>query len=90
MQVGDPYIDHSYWTRPEDLVQHRPAYRLTKDKPGSDVIAETAAALAAGAIVFNSTGKYYKEVNFIKIQFILCQYTLKKDIAGNLFIFCFF
>ncbi|XP_059141479.1 endoglucanase E-4-like [Physella acuta] len=51
-QVGDPYIDHTYWGRPEDMDMDRPAFKLTPDLPGSDVIAETAASMAAGYLVF--------------------------------------
>ncbi|ESO99349.1 hypothetical protein LOTGIDRAFT_231044 [Lottia gigantea] len=53
-QVGDPFIDHDYWGRPEDMTMYRPAYRLSPERPGSDVIGETAAALAAGSIVFRT------------------------------------
>ncbi|XP_005099629.1 endoglucanase 4 [Aplysia californica] len=51
-QVGDPYLDHTYWGRPEDMDMDRPAYKLTPDSPGSDVAAETAASLAAGYLAF--------------------------------------
>ena len=57
-QVADPYIDHGYWGRPEDMSMYRPAYKLTPEAPGSDVIAETAASLAAGAYAFKDVGKY--------------------------------
>ncbi|XP_050412036.2 endoglucanase A [Patella vulgata] len=53
-QVADPYVDHSYWGRPEDMKMYRPGYRLSPERPGSDVIGETAAALAAGAVAFKS------------------------------------
>ncbi|XP_036363854.1 endoglucanase E-4-like [Octopus sinensis] len=59
VQVGNPYIDHSYWTRAEDMTMERPAFKVTKENPGSDVVAETAAALAAGAMVFNRTDRLY-------------------------------
>ncbi|CAL1542597.1 unnamed protein product, partial [Lymnaea stagnalis] len=51
-QVGDPYIDHTYWGRPEEMDMERPAYKLTPESPGSDVIAETTASMAAGYIAF--------------------------------------
>ncbi|XP_050412664.1 endoglucanase F isoform X2 [Patella vulgata] len=51
-QVGDPEADHNYWGRPEDMTIYRPAYKLTTSVKGSDVAGETAAALAAGSIVF--------------------------------------
>merc|ERR1719197_629679 len=49
-QVGDGESDHSYWGRAEEMKMHRPSYKITPNKPGSDVVAETAAALAAGSI----------------------------------------
>ena len=57
VQVGDPDEDHRYWGRPEDITRHRPAILLTPRSPGSDVIAETAAAMAAGAMVFENIGE---------------------------------
>ncbi|XP_069139614.1 uncharacterized protein [Argopecten irradians] len=51
-QVGNGDVDHSFWGRPEEMTMQRPAYKVTKDKPGSDVAAETAAALAIGYSVF--------------------------------------
>ena len=56
VQVADPYVDHSYWGRPEDMTMYRPAYKLSPENPGSDVIGETAASLAAGAIAFKTVG----------------------------------
>lgn len=56
-QVGDPYIDHAYWGRPEDMAMDRPAFKLTPESPGSDLVAETAAALAAGYLAFKNVGK---------------------------------
>lgn len=55
-QVGDGYADHSWWGRPEDMTMSRPAYKLTTSAPGSDLAAETAAALAASSILFKDAG----------------------------------
>jgi hypothetical protein len=55
VQVGDPNADHSYWGRPEDMTMPRPAQALSPSKPGSDLLGETAAAMAAASILFNST-----------------------------------
>jgi len=55
-QLGDGYLDHDYWGRPEEMTMARPAFRITKDAPGSDLAGETAAALAAGYIYFNLRG----------------------------------
>jgi endoglucanase len=58
-QVGDGHEDHSYWSRPEDWTKPRPAFKLTPEKPGSELIAETAAALAAASLVFRLTDPTY-------------------------------
>uniref|UniRef100_A0A0D3G2U0 Endoglucanase n=1 Tax=Oryza barthii TaxID=65489 RepID=A0A0D3G2U0_9ORYZ len=50
VQVGDGDSDHSCWERPEDMDTPRTAYMVTASSPGSDVAAETAAALAAAAV----------------------------------------
>lgn len=55
LQVGDGVKDHEYWGRPEDMHMARPALKITAQRPGSDVAAETAAALAAGAIAFRKS-----------------------------------
>eukprot|EP01135_Chromosphaera_perkinsii_P002771 Nk52_evm139s226 gene=Nk52_evmTU139s226 len=55
-QVGDGNVDHSFWGRPEEFTGARPAWKLTKSKPGTEVISETAAAMAAAAIVFKDKG----------------------------------
>lgn len=56
-QVGDGYEDHAYWGRPEEITAKRPAFRITEDKPGSDLAGETAAALAAGSLYFSLRGE---------------------------------
>ena len=55
-QVGDPFLDHGYWGAPEDMRLGRPAYKVDPANPGSDLAAETAAALASASIVFRATG----------------------------------
>ncbi|XP_069681406.1 uncharacterized protein [Periplaneta americana] len=58
-QVGRGEIDHKYWGRPEDMKMDRPAYKIDTSHPGSDLAAETAAALAAASLVFNNTDSSY-------------------------------
>ena len=53
-QVGDGNIDHVFWGRPEDMTMERPSFYLTEDAPGSDLVGETAAALAASSMVYRS------------------------------------
>jgi endoglucanase len=57
--VGDPNSDHSCWERPEDMDTPRPVYSVSANNPGSDVAAETAAALAASALALQSQNKTY-------------------------------
>ncbi|KAK6640718.1 hypothetical protein RUM44_012415 [Polyplax serrata] len=53
-QVGDFVLDHEFWGRPEELNMSRPAYKIDKDHPGSDLAGETAAALAAVSLAFKN------------------------------------
>ena len=56
--MGDPDIDHPVWGRPENMTMRRPSYKITESHPGSDVAAETAAAMAAGNLVFKFVGEF--------------------------------
>ncbi|KAJ8430426.1 hypothetical protein Cgig2_025853 [Carnegiea gigantea] len=57
--VGDPNADHQCWERPEDMDTPRTVYSVSPANPGSDVAAETAAALASAALVFRSSDRRY-------------------------------
>ena len=59
LQVADPNMDHRCWERPEDMDTPRNVYKVTPQNPGSDVAAETAAALAAASIVFKDSDPAY-------------------------------
>jgi endoglucanase len=56
VQVGDGDADHAYWGRPEDMTMARPCKVINSNNRGSDIAAGTAAALAAGSIVFRDKG----------------------------------
>ncbi|KAH7525254.1 hypothetical protein FEM48_Zijuj06G0205600 [Ziziphus jujuba var. spinosa] len=58
-QVGDGESDHACWQRPEDMTTDRSAYKIDEEHPGSDLAAETAAALAAASIAFSSSNPEY-------------------------------
>lgn len=60
-QVGDAEADHSYWGPPELMTTPRPSYRLTCEEPGTEVVAETAAAMAAGYLVFKEVDSAYAD-----------------------------
>ncbi|XP_047075919.1 endoglucanase 5-like [Lolium rigidum] len=55
-QVGDGDSDHYCWQRPEDMTTSRRAYKVDAEHPGSEVAAETAAAMAAASVVFRNAG----------------------------------
>jgi endoglucanase len=60
--VGDPNADHKCWERPEDMDTVRTVYWVSSDKPGSEVAAETAAALAAASMVFRKVDSKYSKL----------------------------
>lgn len=57
-QVGDPGIEAMTWDRPEYLneTSKRPVSLITWQNPGSDVVAEVAAAFAATSLAFENIG----------------------------------
>ena len=58
-QVGDGNADHAWWGPAEVMQMNRPSYKVTLDSPGSCVVAEAAASLAAAAAVFMETDTAY-------------------------------
>ncbi|XBH98839.1 endoglucanase 16-like [Triticum dicoccoides] len=58
-EVGDGDTDHYCWQRPEDMTTSRQAYKVDRERPGSDVAGETAAALAAASMAFRETNPHY-------------------------------
>jgi endoglucanase len=58
VQVGDGEADHKWWGPAEVMAMARPAYKISASCPGSDVAAETAAALASSAIVLKDDTTY--------------------------------
>ncbi|CAA6654335.1 unnamed protein product [Spirodela intermedia] len=62
VQVGDANKDHACWERPEDMDTPRTVFKVDPSNPGSDVAAETAAALAAASLVFQKTDPAYSKL----------------------------
>ncbi|KAG7177455.1 Endoglucanase E-4-like 11 [Homarus americanus] len=58
-QVGSGDLDHSYWGRPEDMTMERPSYKIDEAHPGTELAAETAAALAGASMVFKENDPTY-------------------------------
>ncbi|KAJ4783796.1 Endoglucanase [Rhynchospora pubera] len=61
IQVGDPDTDHKCWERPEDMTVKRPLIKIDKNNPGTEVAAETAAAMAAASLVYKSRNMQYSD-----------------------------
>ena len=61
VQVGNGSTDHGAWVPPEYMQYSYPSYKINASKPGSDVAAETAAALAAASLLFKETDSAYAE-----------------------------
>ncbi|KAH7517040.1 hypothetical protein FEM48_Zijuj09G0019600 [Ziziphus jujuba var. spinosa] len=62
VQVGEANKDHSCWERPEDMDTPRSVFKIDKNTPGSDVAAETAAALASASLVFRRSDPTYSKL----------------------------
>ncbi|MBQ4820417.1 glycoside hydrolase family 9 protein [Aquimarina sp. MMG016] len=60
-QVSDKSSDHSVWAAAEltELFTNRKAYKVTAAQPGTDVVCETAAALASTSILFKDSDPAY-------------------------------
>ncbi|KAF7144693.1 hypothetical protein RHSIM_Rhsim04G0167400 [Rhododendron simsii] len=61
-QVGDGESDHYCWERAEDMSTPRTAYTLDPSNPGSDLAAETAAALASASLAFHPYNSAYSDL----------------------------
>ncbi|KDP36939.1 hypothetical protein JCGZ_08230 [Jatropha curcas] len=59
IQVGDPKTDHGCWDRPEDMTEKRPVTQVNTSSPGTEVAAETAAAMASASLVFLKSDSTY-------------------------------
>ncbi|KAK3231775.1 hypothetical protein Dsin_003656 [Dipteronia sinensis] len=59
IQVGDPEKDHKCWDRPETMTAKRPLIQINTSFPGTEVAAETAAAMASASLVFKTINSTY-------------------------------
>lgn len=57
--MGDGNSDHQCWERPEDMDTARTLYKIDANSPGTEVAAESAAALSAASIVFQKVDRNY-------------------------------
>lgn len=60
--MGDGDSDHYCWERPEDMTTPRTAYKISPDRPGSDLAGETAAAMAAASMAFRDYDSKYSQL----------------------------
>jgi len=58
-QVGNGNTDHSWWGPAEVMQMARPSYKVDLNNPGSTVVGEAAAALAATALVYKTKDPTY-------------------------------
>lgn len=61
-QVGDGNIDHGWWGPAEVMQMQRPSYKVTDSNPGSTVVAEAAASLAAASVIFKDEDAAYSKL----------------------------
>lgn len=61
VQVGNATADHQCWERPETMKEERPTLKVDTSSPGSDIAAETAAAMASASLVFRKTDSAYAD-----------------------------
>lgn len=59
IKVGDPEKDHECWHRPENMKTPRTVLKIDQNTPGTEIAAETSAAMAAASIVFRGVDRAY-------------------------------
>ena len=65
VQVGQGNIDHNHWSPvevSEEVYGSTKSFKITESCPGSDVAAETAAALAASYLIFKDVDEEYSKI----------------------------
>lgn len=67
-QVGKGNLDHPYWGSAELMTMKRPSYFVDAKHPGTDLTAETAAAMAAASIVFKEIDSVYSNQLIIEAK----------------------
>ncbi|XP_038886295.1 endoglucanase 16 [Benincasa hispida] len=59
VEVGDPVKDHECWVRPENMRTPRTVLQIDSNTPGTEIAAETSAAMASSSMVFRSCNRTY-------------------------------
>jgi len=91
--VGDVQADHNFWGPPEMIALKgipRPAYKITSSCPGTDLAAETAAAMAASSIAFREADPAYADtlLTHAKQLFTFADTTKSADGQASSYINC--
>ena len=75
MKVGDPERDHECWIRPEVMQTPRTVLQIDENEPGTEIAAETSAAMAASSMVFRPLNHTYARrlLNKAKLVIFACQ-----------------
>ncbi|KAI5056589.1 hypothetical protein GOP47_0028407 [Adiantum capillus-veneris] len=73
VQVGEAEADHQCWQRPESMRTPRTAVQINASNPGTEVAAETAAALAAASLVFKGVDAAYSQ-RLLKRSFMVFRF----------------
>lgn len=69
--MGDPVQDHQCWVRPENMQTPRTVLKIDNNLPGTEIAAETSAAMAASSIVFRHVDKPYARRLLNKAKLVL-------------------
>ena len=65
--------DHECWIRPENMETRRSVLVVDENRPGTEISAETSAAMASSSIVFRGSDHLYSRrlLNKAKMVFLL-------------------
>ncbi|XP_031257665.1 endoglucanase 16-like, partial [Pistacia vera] len=71
VHVGETVKDHECWVRPEIMNSPRTVLKTDQQNPGTEIVAEIAAALAASSFVFRTVDRRYSHqlLNKAKLLF---------------------
>ena len=83
VKVGDPVLDHQCWIRPENMQTPRTVLKIDENTPGTEIAAETAAAMAASSIVFRSFDHVYSRRLLNKAKLVFFFLIFKKQFLNS-------
>lgn len=75
--MGNLTRDRAYWGRPENANIQRPVTLLTAARPGTDVVAMTAAALAAASVALKEEASQVGASSICIIIILFIKYIIK-------------